>query len=323
MAVFRAVNNFSGHIDRMHETTRSPLGHCRHIGAQLRTRRHSLRFPLGTSQGDHNWPATNSPTLPPVSPGYMPRGTTTGQLPNPPTLPPVSPGYIPGGPRLASYRPADTPSGFPWVHPRRTTTGQLPTRRHSLWFPLGTSQGDHDWPATDGHPAGHRDTTQHRPADTPSGFPWVHPRGTTTGQLPTRRHSPPVSPGYIPGGPRLASYRPADTPSGFPWVHPGDHDWPATNPPTLPLVSPGYIPGGPQLASYQPADTPSGFPWVHPRGTTTGQLPTGPTPMSGRASSNHHAGVVPRPPRNRVWRSCRLIAREVSLSRFPSANAAA
>ncbi len=60
---------------------------------------------------------------------------------------------------------------------------------------------------------------------------------------------------------------------------------------SLSPVSPGYIPGGPQLASYLPADTPPGFPWVYPRGTTTGQLPTGPTPVSGR--------VQQTPPRRR------------------------
>ncbi len=85
------------------------------------------------------------------------------------TLSLVSPGYIPGGPQLASYS-ADARSGFPWVH-SRGTTGQLPTRRRSLRFPLGTFQGDHNWPAT---------------------YP------------PTLA---PVSPGYIPGGPQLASYR--------------------------------------------------------------------------------------------------------------------
>ncbi len=237
--------------------------------AQLPTRRHSRRFPLGTSQGDHNCPATHPPTTPPVSPGYIPGGPQLASYPpadtpsgfpwvypgdhnwpatHPPTLPPVSPGYIPGGPQLASYPPADTPAGFPWVYPRGTTTGQLPTRRHSRRFPLGTSQGDHNWPATHpptlppvspGYIPGGPQLASYPPGDTPAGFPWVHPRGTTTAQLPTRRHS-------------------LRFPLG---ISQGDHNWP----------------------SYPPADTPSGFPWVYPRGTTTGQLPTGPTPMSGRA----------------------------------------
>ncbi len=53
------------------------------------------------------------------------------------SLSPVSPGYIPGGPQLTSYRPADTPSGFPWVYPRGTTTDQLQLASYNRPAPSG------------------------------------------------------------------------------------------------------------------------------------------------------------------------------------------
>ncbi len=230
------------------------------------------------------------------------------------TLSLVSPGSIPGGPRLARYRPADTPSGFPWVYPRGTTTGPLPTRRHSLWFPLGISQGDHNWPATDpptlplvspGYIPGGPQLARYRhrrhslwfplgtsqgdhnwPAtdtgDTPSGFPWVHPRGTTTGPLPTRRHSLWFPLGTSQGDHNWPATDTGDTPSRFPLgISQGDHNWPATDPATLPLVSPGYIPGGPQLARYRHRRHSLWFPLGTSQGdhnwpaTDTGDTPSG------------------------------------------------
>ncbi len=85
---------------------------------------HSVRFPLGLSQGDHNWSA-----------------------PHRPTLRPVSSGFIPGGPHLVRSPQAHTPPGFLWVYPRGITLGPLPTGPHSARFPLGLSQGDHTWSA--------------------------------------------------------------------------------------------------------------------------------------------------------------------------------
>ncbi len=206
-----------------------------------------VRFPLGLSQGDHNWPATGDFPTPSGFRWVYPRGTTTGQLPAIFQPRPVSAGFIPEGPQLASYRQFSNP----------------------VRFPLGLSQGDHNWPATGNFP-------------TPSGFRWVYPRGTTTGQLPAIFQPRPVSAGFIPEGPQLASYRQFSNPVRFPLG----------------------LSGGPQLVSYRRFSNPVRFPLGLSQGdhnwSATVHLVI--LPVAER-ECHHHTGGMSRPPQTAccIW----------------------
>ena len=127
------------------------------------------------------------------------------------------------------------------------STGLAPAQ---LRFPLGLSQWDHNWSATEQRrfPLG---LSQRN-----SGFHWACPSGTTTGPLWNNSgfhwacpSATPVSTGLVPVGPQLVRYR------------------------TTP-VSTGLVPVGPQLVRYP---NNAGFRWACPSATpvSTGLVPVG------------------------------------------------